>query len=248
MIKNYFLAGIPMLYLIASCNSTSGSQDGVYDTRAVESLDKMSEVIGMLDACSFTLSTYAYERDDTGQVSSYSNENDVYMRGPDKMHIRVVGTKGEFGYWYNGSKLAFHDYKKNIYDIVDAPERIMEAIDFLHEKYGIDFPASDLFYPSITDDILEHFNSVLYFDNITIDEVSCVLIEATNEKTMLQLWIEKDSNLPHKILLVGQSDEGNYYEGVFANWRVDPKLPDILFEYSPPSNTTRVHIKQNSKN
>jgi len=246
MLRNNFVSLVVVMILFISCNNT-GDQNGVYDSRAVESLDKMSEVIGALNACSFTLSRYAYEHDAAGQVSSYSNENDVYMRGPDKMHIRVKGTKGEYGYWYDGQELSYYDYHKQIYDIVDAPARIMDAIDFLHEKYGIDFPASDLFYPTITDDILEHFNTVLYFDNITIDEVDCVLIEGTNEKNVFQLWIEKSSNLPRKVLLAGRSDNGDYYEGVFANWRADPKLPDILFEFQPPSNSTRVHISEKNK-
>jgi len=247
VVKNNLLPFLALCFFIFSCGSNPGNQDGVYDTRAVEVLDKMSETIGALNSCSYTLNTYMYEHDAAGQAISYSKENDVYMRGPDKMHIRVNGTKGEYGYWYDGSELSYYNYDQNIHDIVDAPERIMEAIDFLHEKYGIDFPASDLFYPTITDDILEHFDTVLYFDNITINEVSCELIEATNERNVLQLWIETKTNLPYKILLAGQSDNTNYYEGVFSNWRVDPVLPDIMFEFKPPSNSTRVQIKLKSE-
>ena len=247
MIKNSFLPFIVLIFFIASCNSPSDSQEGVYDARAVESLDKMSDVIGKLNSCSYTLNTYVAEKDAVGKSSVFSNENDVYMRGPDKMHVRVNGTKGEFGYWYDGSTLSFYSYEKSNYDIVDAPDRIIEAIDFLHDKYGIDFPASDLFYPTIVDDILEHFSTVLYFDNITIDEVSCVLIEASGENRILQMWIEKGTDLPYKFLLADRSDDGNYYEGVFTNWRIDPKLPDLIFEFKPPSNSTRVHIEDRIK-
>ena len=247
MVKNKLLSLGVLIFMFASCNSTSGDQDGVYDSRAVESLDKMSEVIGELNSCSYTLNTYVSEKDATGKVDVFSNENDVYMRGPNKMHVRRKGTKGEYGYWYNGSDLSFYSYNKSTYDTVDAPDRIVEAIDFLHDKYGIDFPASDLFYPTLTDDILEHFNTVLYFDNITIDEINCVLVEATNEMNVLQMWIEKNTNLPYKILLGGRSDDGNYYEGVFTHWKTDPKLPDILFEFEPPPNSTRVNIKERSK-
>ncbi len=247
MSKNSFLPFIAFIFLLASCNSTNNNQDGVYDTRAVESLDAMTEVIGKLNSCSYTLNTYVSEKDDAGEPGIFTNENDVYLRGPDKMHVRVKGTKGEYGYWYDGSNLSFYSYDKDTYDTVDAPDRIIDAIDFLNHKYGIDFPASDLFYPTLTDDILEHFSTVLFFDSITIDEKSCVLVEGTNEKNVMQMWIEESTNLPYKILLAGRSDEGNYYEGIFTHWKIDPRLPDILFEFEPPSNSTRVHIKEKSK-
>jgi len=247
MIKNRLLSFGTLIFLFVSCNSNSGDQAGVYDSRAIESLDRMSEIIGKLNSCSYTLNTYVVEKNDSDEQDVFSNENDVYLRGPDKMHVRVNGTKGEYGYWYNGSDLAFYSYSKSTWDTVDAPDRIIEAIDFLNNKYGIDFPASDLFYPTLTDDIIEHFNTVLYFDNITIDEVNCVLIEATNEKNVMQMWIEEATNIPYKILLIGRSDGGNYYEGVFTHWKIDPQLPDILFEFEAPSNSTRVHIEEKSK-
>lgn len=248
MFRSSFLPIVASIVLFASCNSSSENQNGVYDSRAVESLDKMSEVIGQLNSCSYTLNTYVSEKATEDARTEFSNENDVYMRGPDKMHVRVNGTKGEYGYWYDGSNLSFYSYDKGTYDTVDAPDRIVEAIDFLNAKYGIDFPAADLFYPSLTDDILEHFNTVLYFDNVTVDEVSCVLVEASNTERLLQIWIDESTNLPYKLLLAGRSDGGDYYEGVFTNWKLDPKLPDILFEFEPPSNSTRVNIKEKIKN
>ena len=126
--KSSFLPVIALFFLFASCNSTSGDQDGVYDSRAVESLDKMGDVIGNLNSCSYTLNTYVSEKDDAGELGVFSNENDVYLRGPDKMHVRVNGTKGEYGYWYNGSELSFYSYDKSTWDSVDAPDRIIKAI------------------------------------------------------------------------------------------------------------------------
>jgi hypothetical protein len=124
----------------------------------------------------------------------------------------------------------------------------MEAIDVLHDKYGIDFPATDFFYPTLTDDILEYFDEVLYFNDIEVDGVACVLITGTSPDINLQLWIESATNLPHKVVLAGQYKNKAYYEGVFSNWRVDPVLPDILFEFKAPPNSTRVNIEERIKN
>lgn len=241
------LLAIVVLLVLGACNSSGGNDDGVYDTRAVESLDKMSGVIGELNSCSYTLNTFVVEKDDSGALTEFTNENDVYLRGPDKMHVGAKGSRGSYGYWYNGKTFSFYSYDKNNYDIVDAPSKIVESIDVLHDKYGIDFPATDFFYPTLTDDILEHFDEVLYFDGIQVDEVECVLITAASQKNYLQLWIEESTNLPYKVILAGQYKNKAYYEGVFSNWRLDPMLPDILFEFSPPSNATQVAIKERIK-
>jgi len=241
MIKFSVLSILIPAFIFTACKP-----DGVYDTQAIESLDKMCDEIGKFNSCSYTLNTFIMEYDSADSATTIINESDVYLRGPNKMHVISDGTKGEYGYWYDGDSLSFYSFDKNTYDAVDAPEGIVAAIDFLHDKYGIDFPATDFFYPTLTDDIIKHFDEVFYFDSVKIDEVACFMITGSNEKRNLRLWIDSETNLPYKVTLVGRAEKGNYYEGIFTNWRVDPALPDILFEFAPPSNATRVHIKEKS--
>ena len=232
----YFIA--PALFFV-SCISTADKDTGKYDERAIECLDNLSETIGDLNSCSYTLNTIVSESDN----SEFSNEHDVYMRGPDKMYVHSNGTKGLRGFWYNGSSFAYFSYDKNVYDTVAAPENIIAAIDFLHGKYEIDFPAADFFYPSLTDDIIENYNQVYYLGKVKIDDIDCIALEASNKDKVLQIWIKKISKLPHKIIIASQIEDGNYYEAVFSNWKVNPELPDLLFEFEPPVNSTRVKLQ-----
>lgn len=235
MIKQVTYYLIAATLFLVSCTS----DDGIYDERAVEHLDNLSETIGNLNSCSYTLVTKVSE----GSESELSNEHDVYMRGPDKMHIHTNGTKGRKGFWYDGSSFAYFSYNKNTYDVVGAPGNIITAIDELHHKYGIDFPAADFFYPYFTDDILDNFNEVLFLGHENIDNVDCFVIKASNEDNVLKIWIEKDSNLPHKMSIVQTNDSDNSYEAVFSNWRINPKLPDVLFEFKPPANSKREKLQ-----
>lgn len=235
MIKTttYFL--IALFLVLGSC--TSNNQK--YDEKAVSSLDALSETIGNLNSCSYTLNTLVSEGDEI----EFRNEHDLYMRGPDKLHIHTIGTKGKKGFWYDGSSFAYFSYDKSSYDTVSAPNNIIAAIDELHNKYGIDFPAADFFYPSFTDDILDNFNHVMYMGDENIDELDCVVIKASNENVVLKIWIEKYTNLPHIISIVKTNDSINSYEAVFSNWRLNPILPDLLFEFAPPINSTRVKLQ-----
>ena len=173
----------------------------------------------------------------------YSNTHDVYLRGPNKMHIYTIGSKGEKSYWYDGNSLAYYSYDKNIYDTVSAPATIIPAIDFLHNKYGIDFPASNFFYPDFTDDILNNFNNVFYLGEVVQDDVDCIAIEALNDNNILSIWIEKETGLPYKMMLEKNKENAGYYVASFTNWRTNPTLPDILFEFEPPEGATRVKIE-----
>jgi len=235
MIKTTTYYILATALLIVSCTSDKGR----YDVRAVEYLDNLSETIGNLNSCSYTLNTVVLQ----GNEAEFTKEHDVYMRGPDKMYIHTNGTIGRKGFWYDGSTFAYFSYDKNIFDTVDAPGNIIAAIDQLHNKYGIDFPAADFFYPSFTDDIIDNFNEVLFIGDENIDDIDCVVIRASDEDKVLILWIEKDSKLPHKMSIVQTNESGNSYVAVFSNWRINPQLPDILFEFEPPVNSTREKLQ-----
>jgi hypothetical protein len=235
MIDKKIFYAVFMAMLLFSCSSNNNK----YDQRAIDSFDKMSEAIGNLESCSYSLSTYVSKKDG----DQYSNENDVYMRGPDKMYIHTIGTKGERSYWYDGKSMGYFNYSKNTYDTVPAPDNIIKTIDELNNKYGIDFPAGDFFYPTFTDDMIGYFDEIMFYGDETIDGVDCVVSEAVNDKYLVHIWIDKKTNLPHKLVISNVNNPLGYYEAVFSNWRENPHLPDIMFEFEPPQDSKRVAIK-----
>lgn len=235
MIDRKLLIAVFATLFLFSCST----EPKVYDQRAIASFDALSETIGNLESCSYTLNTFVSKK--SGE--QYSNENDVYMRGPNKMYIHSIGTKGERSYWYDGKIMGYFNFGNNSFDTVPAPDNIIKTIDGLHKKYGIDFPAADFFYPTFTDDIIDHFDRILFFGDETIDGVECVVSEATSDKFLVHIWIDKNTNLPHKLVISNVNNPLGYYEAVFSNWRKNPNLPDILFEFKPPENSKRVALK-----
>jgi len=235
MIKTttYYLIAATLFFV--SCTSDNGK----YEQVAVNHLDKLSETIGNLNSCSYTLNTVVHK----GAESEFINEHDVYMRGPDKMHVHTNGTKGQKGFWYDGSNFAYFSYDKNTFDTISATGNIITVIDQLHNKFGIDFPAADFFYPTLTDDILDNFNEVILVGDENIDNVDCVVILASNDNIVLKIWIEKDSDLPHKMSIKPSDKSESSYEAVFSNWRINPSLPDMLFEFEPPANSKREKLQ-----
>ena len=232
--KVVFSSVIAVLVLVlASCEPSNK-----FDARAIESLDKMSESIGNLSSCSYTLDTVNSRN--TG--IEIMNEHDVYMRAPDKMYVHTIGTNGEKSYWYNGSRLAYFSFTDAKYATINTPDNIMTTVDFMNKSYGIDFPATDFFYPDFTDDILENYSS-LFFSEEEIDGVSSVLVTAINDDEIVQIWIDKATDLPHRMVIESRRDKDKFYDVVFSNWRANPELPDVLFDFEPPTNAEKIQIE-----
>lgn len=236
MKKRIFLYSMLIALFITSCNS---SGDGEYDSRAVETLDKLTETIGDLNSLSYTLESYY--SDEEGTVTE--KVSDAYFKGPNKMFVENRGPKGRKNFWYNGEKFAYFLFNKNEYDILDAPDNTLKLIDSIHSTYGIYFPAADFLYPTLTDDILDNYNELFFYGEEKVDDIECIVLEAVNENNIVGMWIEKDSNLPHKMTVKSLIDEDKYYEATYSNWRKDPKLQDIMFEFQAPSNSVQKALK-----
>ena len=237
MKKLLFILITPALIML-SCSSPNSERDKKYDTTAVENLDKLSEIIGKLNSCSFTLNTMVSKTDG----SEHLREHDVYLRGPDKMHIYSDGQSGRKSFWYNGKQFSYFSYTEKVYDVIDAPENIVATIDFVHNKYGIDFPAADFFYPTFTDDILNNYSQVLLLDDEVVNNEGYIVIEALNKNEIVHIWIDKISHLPFKMSIKKENGEDKYYEAIFSNWKINPTLPDLLFEFAPPANSSKKEL------
>ena len=87
MARKAILYSVLVSLFLVSCTAKDKQE---YDTRAIESLDAMAEVIGELQATSYTLKDVNV----TDDGSEFYNVHDVYMRGPNKMYIHSNGTKG----------------------------------------------------------------------------------------------------------------------------------------------------------
>ncbi len=234
MKKKVILYSILSVLFFISCNSGSGE----YDTRAVESIDKLVAVIGETTSLSYTVDGFSVNNDGNESIK-YS---DVYLRGSNKLFIENNGTKGNVSLWYNGEKFAYFLYDKDEYDIIDAPDNTQKLIDSIHSKFGINFPAADFLNPDLTDDLFDNYDQLLYFGEEEVDSINCIALEATNDKHILQIWIEKDTNLPYKMVIQSKINENKYYEAVYTNWTLNPKLPDIMFEFLPPEGSKRKRI------
>jgi hypothetical protein len=219
------------------------AQEPRVDTVAVMILDRMASVIGELTSCSFTLETSVDVNDPDFGLIKQNDINEVFMAGPDKMHVSFNGDKGRRGFWYNGETAITYWFGENNYSVIDAPDNIIAMIDTIHKNYGIEFPAADFFNPTFTDDILNLFDDLVFLGNRELEGKDCWLILGSNKDISAQIWFSGDTfTLPQKFVIVYKSEGNRQYEATFSNWQLNPEITPSAFEFLPPPAARQVSI------
>ena len=233
-----------LLFLFIAVTIGSTSLSAQVDSVAVLILDHMTDIIGDLESCSYTLKTSSDVPHFKFGLEKRFAEHEVYMQGPDKLQVQSHGNDFHKGYWYNGATLTYYSYLENNFSVVDAPPTILSAMDSINQAYEIEFPAGDFFYPALTDDLLQVFGTVAFMGNIKVDGNDCFHILANSEAINLQIWISNDAlTLPMKFVITYKEREGQpQYQGTFTNWQLNPILPDALFEFTPPPGAREIPI------
>lgn len=210
----------------------------------------MSDVIGELKSCSFQVEVVHDVADrGSGLLLTQFVEHSVYMVGPNKMTIDSRLDSGRRGYWYDGDTMTYYSYSENNFGRVEAPKTIIAAIDAINRDYGVDFPAADFFYPTFTDDLIEESDSVQYVGLKDIDGRSCFHIVATSASRRTQLWISNDVfKLPLRYAVTHlDQKELPRYMATFSDWKLNPDLPESMFEFTPPQSANELTLVPKSK-
>ncbi|OZV71089.1 DUF2092 domain-containing protein [Winogradskyella aurantia] len=236
--KNIFI-------LLLSFTTVSGfsQNESKIDTVAVDLLDKMSSVIGELTSVTFNLETSTDVLNDLFENERQFGTHQVHMVGPDKMAVHSRGDKGNRAIWYNGELVTYYSFDENNYVTVEAPDNIITMIDSMNAKFGMKFPAADLFYPSLTDDVLNYFDNLKYLGMKVVDGEECFHVMSSNADTTFQLWISNTALfLPKRYLFIDKKNGYQQYQGTFTNWNINIDLPESMFNFSPPANAKLISI------
>ncbi|HXB91825.1 MAG TPA: DUF2092 domain-containing protein [Puia sp.] len=233
-----------LLFGTGGLSLSAQTQTRRIDTVAVSILDRMSAMIGDLNSCSVTVkSNYDIISHQLGLVK-HSDEEQLYLHGPNKLLLRSDGDKGSRDFYFNGQTLSYYSLDKNQYGQIEAPVSVIEMIDTVNKLYGIDFPIADFFYPSFIDDLLAESGNLVYLGLTKVNGKECFHIAGTAKDKTYQFWVSNDAfNLPMKVVIVYTGREMTpQYEAVLSDWQVNPTLPDAMFEFAVPNMARRIKL------
>lgn len=243
MKKNHLTLALSAFLILGLSNQIHAQTEKDIDEVAVNLLDKMSDVIGDIESCTFDLVKDEDFINEDGMVERRRNHITSYFKGPDRFAIRSKGQKGNKGFWYNGETLTYYSFDENNYVVLPTPNTSMATIDSVNVTFGIRFPAADLFYPSFTDDVIEAFDRVKFAGMKRIQGQDYFHVIAENDKLIFQLWIGNDGYyLPQMYSYTIKSAQPLAVSARFDKWELGVELPDPMFEFSPPDGARMISI------
>ena len=220
------------------------AQSSKIDTMAVSILDRMSSTIGELSSCSVTAKTnYDVSSQELGLVK-HSDEQHVYIDGPDKLLVKSEGDKGNHYVIYNGKTLSYYSLDKNHYSETPVPSSIVDMIDHMNKTYGIVFPLADFLYPGFVDDILAESSDLILLGMTKVDGKDCYHIAGTAKDKTYQFWISDGPfYLPVKMVIVHTNKPLNpQFEATYCDWQINPNLPGGIFEFKAPPGAKKIKL------
>ncbi|MBF4464690.1 DUF2092 domain-containing protein [Flavobacterium sp. LC2016-12] len=223
---------------------TAKGQTQRIDSTAVFLLHRTSETLQDITSCSFTtVTTYDVFNEHLGLIKHALNEK-VTMKFPNKMKVISSGDKGNKGLWYNGKTLNYYSFDNNTYASTTAPGSIIETIDEISKKFGIEFPGADFFYPDFLKDLFSEQGNLVFLGKTIVDGRECFHIAGSDTTKSFQFWIANDDLfLPVKLVIIYTNDKDKpQYEAIYKDWIVNTDYPNSMFEFMTPPKATKVKL------
>lgn len=234
----YLCFGLLLVLPLASVQA----QEKSIDTTAVLILDRMSSIFGEMKTLGFTSKVskdVVYAENFFIKVFSSS---DVKIKGPNKFSSRLHGENKEDLYSYNGEQVIYYSFKNNIYTVADAPDNLIETIDWLYNDFGVELTTADFLYPSFSQDFVNEMDYVQFLGIAQVEGKRAFHIAGSNDLMTVQIWISEDAYfLPIKtVITYFDGPYSNQYQTDFINWEINQDYPDTIFEFLPPPSAKQI--------
>jgi hypothetical protein len=180
----------------------------------------------------------------SGQKLQFERSVTAMAHRPNKFRGTSEGYGGRKDIWYNGEHITLFLGDKNLYAQAEAPGVIDEALDFAIEKYGLTMPLADLLVSEPYESAAKNIRSAAYLGMDSVRQRPCHHLAFRQDSIDWQIWVEVgETLLPRKLLITYKTLEGQpQFTAVFTEWSLPPRLPDLLFEFTPPEGVEKVEF------
>lgn len=238
---------VTALLLGAGGAAVAGDSGGTekLDPRADALLKKMSDHMRMLK--SFSVDAFVVDEQIMGDGFKLSvlRSGSIDLRRPNKLHVTRKGMLRDQEVFFDGSKLMVHGKRLGIAVEVPVTGDVDAALDAATETFGAELPARDLLSTDAHTPLMEPVTESAHLDTVEIGGVTCRQLAFRTEEVDWQLWVEEgDRPLPCRYTITSKWTYGApQYTVTFTNWRVNPDLPDGVFEFTAPDGTKSLTVE-----
>lgn len=168
---------------------------------------------------------------------------DLLVKKPDRMRAEVSGDDGRRLFVYDGKAVSLLTTPQNFYATVPGGATIADTLEAVTSRYDLELPLTDLLYMAAGTDVGKSATEAGVIGTSRVGGVECDQLAFRTKAVDWQLWIEKASLLPKKIVVTTRGVEAApQYEAVLA-WNPAPKIADADFEFKPPPGAVAIRVR-----
>lgn len=224
--------------------AASSQNVGDVDPEALQALKRMSAYLA-------TLNSFEVHADTTRDLVTMDGDrvqvggvNDYKVRRPNAFQIDVTTDMRDRQFFYDGKQFTVYAPKLGYYATAPAPATILQVIDLLESRYGIDLPLDDLFrWNDPASGQAEQLTSGFSVGTALIDGTPTDhYVFRTGERDW-QIWIQQGAQpLPRKLVIVDRTDEARPAYTARLTWNLNPVFPADAFVFKPGPDAKAIRI------
>ncbi len=211
------------------------------DPRAMEILQKMSDLLGKTSSFGFTAEE-TYDEHDGNQMLQFSNIRSVAVRRPDRIVADTSGDTVNRSAWFDGKRFSLLDKEHNVYGSSEFSGTIDQLLDRLDEQFEVVIPLGELISENLLAQLTERLRGASYVGLHKVGDAKCHHLAFILDLLDFQIWLEAgEKPLPRKLLITYKQEPGMpQYTAVFTRWNLEMETPDSLFEFQIPAGARKI--------
>ncbi|MBM2830803.1 MAG: hypothetical protein HW411_1593 [Gammaproteobacteria bacterium] len=221
----------------------TATQEDDIEQEAMASLMRMATFLSGAQQLSVTIDAGHDAVQRWGQKIEFGAVRHVTIRRPDRVRVDVVNRDGsQSGVRFNSKEISVFSVDDKVYATDLKPGSADSAMEHLVEKLEIGLPLRELFSSELPKLLKERVTGANVVGTETLGGVRCEHLALRSTELDAQIWIDKDGHpLPRRIVLTYWHVKGEpQFWANFSDWNLSAKVPDSLFEYTPPPDSERI--------
>jgi hypothetical protein len=238
-----FTAG-PHLLAQSTAQSDADAASKI-DPDVMDALNKMGTYLRALPALEVKADITTDNVTDDGQAIEASSTVDLIAVRPNRMRVEITSDDQHKFYFFDGKNFTLYGAIVNYFTTVPAPATIRELITNASDKYGIDFPLTDVFFWGTDQSKVSAITSAMDIGPSNVDGFTCEHYAFRQPGIDWQIWIQLgDFPLPRRLVIRTLTDDAKPQYTERMSWNLAPSYSDNAFTFDPPSGALEIPIDE----
>jgi hypothetical protein len=240
-----FLLAATVLAATLRAQEPSKASASDVEPEAIAALNKMGAYLRTLKVFQVRAETTKEDVLDDGQKIQFASVADVLAQAPSQLRVQVKSDREEHVSLYDGKTFTLYAPRVNFYASVPAPPTIVELINRLEEKYGMEIPLTDLFRWGGPHSNVDQIKAATDIGPGEVGGTSCEHYAFRQPGLDWQVWIQLgDYPLPRKVVLTTMTDEARPQFSAIYTWNLAPSFNEGTFRFVPPPEASKIVLKE----